>query len=108
MDGKGNVVQRLPPQQPLRLTIWKIVYDLLKSSLLEKSEGEGEATYRTCHAVQNVEEAAGKVNVTYVDLDMGKVASIESDLVIAADGTHSTIRRKVCPNVTPQYAGYIT
>lgn len=108
MDGEGSVVQKIPPQQPLRTTTWKIVYDLLKSALLETLANEQVATYKTRQVVQDVEQIGEKVKVTSLDLDTGTISSIESDLVVAADGAHSAIRRKFCPEVIPRYAGYVT
>jgi 2-polyprenyl-6-methoxyphenol hydroxylase-like FAD-dependent oxidoreductase len=108
MDGKGNVVQRIPAQDPLRLTTWKIVYDMLKSGLLESVDGQPPATYETRQLVQNIEQSGEKIEVRIQDLEKGTSRVIESDLVIAADGAHSVIRRKLCPEVKPQYAGYVT
>jgi 2-polyprenyl-6-methoxyphenol hydroxylase-like FAD-dependent oxidoreductase len=108
MDSKGNVVQKLPSQYALRLTTWKIVYDLLKSALLEHTEKTQNATYKTRRVVQDIKQAGEKVKATVLDLDAGTTAPVESDLLIAADGAHSVIRRKLCPEVIPQYAEYVT
>lgn len=108
MDGEGNVVQKIPPQAPLRLTTWKIVYDLLKDALLRTGDGKEIATYKTRRVVQDIEHAGEKVNVSILDLATDTTTVIGSDLVIAADGAHSAIRRKLCPEIVPQYAGYVT
>jgi 2-polyprenyl-6-methoxyphenol hydroxylase-like FAD-dependent oxidoreductase len=108
MDSENNYVQKLPPQQPLRLTTWKIVYDLLKNALLKSVDMEHVATYKTRRVVQDVAQVGEKITVTVLDLEDGTTTAIESDLVIAADGAHSTIRKKLCPEVVPRYAGYVT
>lgn len=108
VDRDGNVVDELSFPDPLRLTTWKIVYDMLKGALLEAVDGQQVATYQTRQAVQDVQQVGKKVEVKVMDLESGTSTSIESDLVIAADGAHSAIRKKLCPEVTPQYAGYVT
>lgn len=108
MDGEGNVVQKPPPQQSLRLTVWKIVYDLLKEALLESGDGKLVATYRTRRVVRDVEQVGEKMSVTVLDLETDTTTAMDGDLVIAADGAHSSIRRKLCPGVVPKYAGYVT
>lgn len=79
---------------------------------MEGGDGDGAATYKTGHVVKDVKEVGEKVKVTYVDLKTGATGSMESDLVVAADGAQSTIRRKLCPEVSPEvspkYAGYVT
>jgi 2-polyprenyl-6-methoxyphenol hydroxylase-like FAD-dependent oxidoreductase len=108
MDGEGNIIQKLPPQHPLRLTTWKIVYDMLKNALLQSIDGQQVAIYKTRQLVQNVEQSQEKIRVTVMDLETGTSMAIEGDLVVAADGAHSAIRKKLCPEVNPQYAGYVT
>jgi 2-polyprenyl-6-methoxyphenol hydroxylase-like FAD-dependent oxidoreductase len=108
MDGEGNVVQQIPAQEPLRLTTWKIVYDMLKKTLLQSVDGQEAASYETRHLVQDIEQCGEKINVTVVDQETGTSRTIESDLVIAADGAHSVIRKKLSPDAKPQYAGYVT
>jgi 2-polyprenyl-6-methoxyphenol hydroxylase-like FAD-dependent oxidoreductase len=108
MDSEGQVVQEVPSSQPLRLTTWKIVYDMLKHALLDNTDGHQVATYQTRHVVQEVEQAGEKMEVTVMNLETGSFMSMISDLVIASDGAHSAIRKKLCPEVTPQYVGYVT
>ncbi|KAH3958444.1 hypothetical protein HBI24_119850 [Parastagonospora nodorum] len=108
VDGDGNVVDELPFPDPLRLTTWKIIYDMLKGALLEAVNGQQVATYETRQMVQDVQLVGEKVEVKVLDLEKATSTSIEGDLVIAADGAHSAIRKKLCPEVKPQYAGYVT
>jgi 2-polyprenyl-6-methoxyphenol hydroxylase-like FAD-dependent oxidoreductase len=108
MDREGNVVQTLPPQNALRLTTWKIVYEILKDALLDTSNGQKAATYQTGQLVQDVEEAGKKIKVKVLNQEAGTSEWMESDLVVASDGAHSSLRRKLCPDMKPQYAGYVT
>lgn len=48
------------------------------------------------------------MSVTVLDLETDTTTAMDGDLVIAADGAHSAIRRKLCPGVVPKYAGYVT
>jgi 2-polyprenyl-6-methoxyphenol hydroxylase-like FAD-dependent oxidoreductase len=108
IDSKGNIIQKLPPQHPLRLTTWKIVYDMLKNTLLQSIDGQQVAIYKTRQLVQNVEQSQEKIRVTVIDLEKGTSMAIKGDLVVTANGAHSAIRKKLCPEVKPQYAGYMT
>jgi 2-polyprenyl-6-methoxyphenol hydroxylase-like FAD-dependent oxidoreductase len=52
-------------------------------------------------------DSHGTVTVYYDDVNTGKQDSIQADLVIGADGVHSTIRQLVKANKTTRYSGYI-
>jgi 2-polyprenyl-6-methoxyphenol hydroxylase-like FAD-dependent oxidoreductase len=105
----GELEMKLPPGDPLRLTTWKRVYDMLKGALLEEREDVVRAVYKTNSKVEELKYEGEKVSVIYRDLENDRVESLEADLVIAADGAHSTIRKLVSKDtVTPKYAGYVT
>jgi hypothetical protein len=113
----GEVEMAIPPTDPLRLTTWKRVYDMFLGTFLGGKDGDGDgdgkAVYETCMKVENIkEEGNGKVLVTYRNLDNDTTRTLTADLVIGADGAHSTVRRIVAQDVDvvqePQYAGYVT
>jgi 2-polyprenyl-6-methoxyphenol hydroxylase-like FAD-dependent oxidoreductase len=107
MDDHGAIVQNVPLQEPMRLSTWKIVYDMLKGALLDNNDGKPTATYQTRQSVQSVENAHEKFLVVVCDLETDTCTTLESDLIVAADGAHSTIRNKLCPGTSPRYAGYV-
>ncbi|KAF2449696.1 hypothetical protein P171DRAFT_517362 [Karstenula rhodostoma CBS 690.94] len=98
---------KIPPREPLRLTTWKTVYDMFLACLLEDSENP-RAKYRTGYLVQNVSEEREKICVTYYNGNDATQGVVEADIVIAADGAHSTIRNKIDPGMSPKYAGYVS
>ncbi|KAF3484357.1 FAD binding domain containing protein [Arthroderma uncinatum] len=49
----------------------------------------------------------GKVHLQYVDVLTGEESSVSADMVIAADGVHSTIRKILQVPTRKDYAGYI-
>lgn len=77
-----------------------------KMGLIE--EGQGKAVYRNgCH-VKGVGEAAdgdGRVEVVFTNAE-GEEETLQTDLVIAADGPSSSVRQIFCPEVERTYAGY--
>jgi 2-polyprenyl-6-methoxyphenol hydroxylase-like FAD-dependent oxidoreductase len=103
----GDVELKIPPKDPLRLTTWKSIYDMFLTCLLKEGSGTS-ATYQTGSSVQDVSLERGKVHVRYTTMNDGTNAEMEADLVIAADGAHSTIRHQLHPGVSPEYAGYVS
>ncbi|MGZ8773417.1 MAG: hypothetical protein ACXW10_08470 [Acidimicrobiia bacterium] len=54
------------------------------------------------------EEVAGFDRTAHgVTVHMAGGRAIETDLLVGADGTASTIRRVLLPEIAPQYAGYV-
>jgi 2-polyprenyl-6-methoxyphenol hydroxylase-like FAD-dependent oxidoreductase len=107
---EGKIINSFPSDDTLYLTTWRVLYDIFKSHFLEAPEGgKGPlATYQTNKLVRSVQYDGEKVVVAYGDT-LTEVSSIlHADLVIAADGAHSLVRKTVLPNVQPEYAGYIT
>jgi 2-polyprenyl-6-methoxyphenol hydroxylase-like FAD-dependent oxidoreductase len=101
----GDLEMKIPTPDPLRLTTWKMVYDMLKKALLA-DEG---AKYETGKKVEDVKYAGEKVTIVVRDLGSGETETIEADLVIGADGAHSNLRRIVMEDAeAPKYAGYVT
>ena len=48
------------------------------------------------------------VTLKFVDLLNGEGGNIQADLVIAADGSRSSIRHLLAPKMLSKYAGYLT
>lgn len=103
----------------MQMTSWSVLYwrlranfDGLHSDLCPKlDEGEtgaGKAIYDYGKTVTDVNynEHDGLVTVQYDSID-GSNSFVQADLVIAADGPGSFVRRKLLPNVQRRYAGYI-
>lgn len=70
---------------------------------------DGSAEYLTGKRVTSLQHADGTVTLNYVDVETGDEHSIKSELVIGADGLHSTIRKLVrAPLACPEtYAGFV-
>ncbi|KUI58571.1 2,6-dihydroxypyridine 3-monooxygenase [Cytospora mali] len=71
--------------------------------------GDGYAKYLTGKRVTSLQYTSGNLTLQYVDVETGEEHSISSELVIGADGLHSTIRKLVnAPLAYPEtYAGFI-
>jgi 2-polyprenyl-6-methoxyphenol hydroxylase-like FAD-dependent oxidoreductase len=107
---EGKIINSFPSDDTLYLTTWRVLYDIFKSHFLEAPEGaKGPlATYQTNKLVRSVQHEGEKVVVAYGDTLTGVSSVLHADLVIAADGAHSLVRKTVLPTVHPKYAGYIT
>lgn len=112
---KGDIINTIPSPDTMHLTTWSILYRLLKSRLLDNADiygagPEPEALYETGKIVQDVQYNGDKdkVLVTFSDTISGTSRLVEADLVIAADGGHSFIRKSLIPDVSPKYVGYVT
>ncbi|KAL2164674.1 hypothetical protein VTH06DRAFT_3891 [Thermothelomyces fergusii] len=101
------------------LTSWGLIYRILRANFdgLASAavprpplprEGDGEAEYRPGHRVTgiNYDRARGLVTVRFVGLD-GAEGSLTADLVIGADGMHSTVRHLIGAPVVKEYSGYV-
>jgi len=71
--------------------------------------GDGKADYRPGARATGLsyDSDKGRVQVQYVDVLSGEQRSATADVVIAADGTHSTIRKILQVPSHKEYAGYI-
>jgi 2-polyprenyl-6-methoxyphenol hydroxylase-like FAD-dependent oxidoreductase len=90
----------------MRMTNWKILYDIFKDALLEDDPTLPTAVYKTLAEVTDVREADAGVAVRYRDLDTGDEGVLQVDLVIAADGANSCVRNQLWQPISPGYAGY--
>lgn len=103
------------------MTSWGFIYhrlranfDGLASEFCEnppkvKEEGNGEVIFDTGKVVTGVELAGEKVKVVYDDVSGEKKTdlSVLADFVIIANGANSSLRGKLFPALTRDYAGYV-
>ena len=107
LNAKGSTINSIPVGNVMHLTTWNILFDIFKSSILDGTSSP-QATYETDKLVQGVTYDGEKVLVTFTDTTTGLSDILKADIVIAADGGHSTVRKSVLPQVTPKYVGYVT
>ncbi|CAK3859478.1 FAD NAD(P)-binding domain-containing [Lecanosticta acicola] len=69
------------------------------------SEGYGE--YLTGKSVQKVEDVQGRLTAFVTDAKTGATEQYSGDIVIAADGANSTLRRQLHPNLQREEPGYV-
>jgi 2-polyprenyl-6-methoxyphenol hydroxylase-like FAD-dependent oxidoreductase len=94
LDHNGDVVQEVP--QPAIASAWDRIYRALKDVLPAQS-------YRSGMPLARFEQTARCVTGVFAD---GSRA--EGDILIGADGIHSTVRRQLIPELKPRYAGYVS
>jgi 2-polyprenyl-6-methoxyphenol hydroxylase-like FAD-dependent oxidoreductase len=93
LDAAGRVVHA---QERLNSSsTWSRVYLPLREAIPA-------ADYRAGMALERVEQKGERVIAHFAG-----GATAEGDLLIAADGNLSTVRRQLLPEVEPRYAGYI-
>lgn len=101
-------------------TNWGYLYRILRANFdgysseacpvpPESEPGDGNSRYLTAKRVIALNHTDHNISLDYVDTETGKQHSISSELVIAADGLHSTIRKLVqAPLACPEtYAGFV-
>jgi 2-polyprenyl-6-methoxyphenol hydroxylase-like FAD-dependent oxidoreductase len=93
LDRRGNVVAEVPAGD--RLTAWARIYRALKDALPAEC-------YHFNRAVRRVTQDVHGVTAEFAD---GSRAA--GDLLVAADGLDSTVRRQLLISVEPRYAGYV-
>jgi len=93
IDRAGVPIRRLPQRQ--LVTSWAYLYELLRKALPARY-------YRSGYALVDFEQSAAGVSARFAN---GTRAS--GDLMVAADGTNSTVRGLLLPEVKPTYAGYV-
>ncbi|RDL41696.1 uncharacterized protein BP5553_01675 [Venustampulla echinocandica] len=116
LDANSKVKQFM--KRPMLMSTWSALYyrlranfDGYKSSFCPdppaSAQNQGKAVLQMGAKVTNVADTDGQVTVTYIDKAEGTEHSIKSDLVIAADGASSAIRRILLPDAEPLYSGYL-
>jgi 2-polyprenyl-6-methoxyphenol hydroxylase-like FAD-dependent oxidoreductase len=92
-DRTGAVRHEIPRR--MGATAWARIYQPLRAAFPD-------AHYRAGIALERVEQDAN--SVTGIFSDGSRVAG---DLLVAADGNLSTVRKQYMPEVEPRYAGYV-
>lgn len=102
----------------MHMTSWNVLYYRLRANFdgllseycpelpKEAPSGEGKAIYSPGRNVTDVKYADGIVTV-YFDNSDGGSGSLHAELVLAADGAGSHIRRILKPDLKRTYAGYV-
>ena len=117
LNRKGEVMTDSVEERQQRMTSWDLVYHLLRWRVdgLESEYVEGlqqddrpKATYENGCTVTNVEDVGEKgVKLTWESKDLGEGQTGVADLVVAADGPSSTLRRLFDSESQRTYCGYV-
>ncbi|KAK5108602.1 hypothetical protein LTR62_008178 [Meristemomyces frigidus] len=121
LNQKGDVIHEQAQRQ--NMTSWDLSYYLLRANydridsayleggkLPEVRPTDGEVTYCSGCTVTAIEDKGDQVLISYLRRgEDGKeeATTILADLVVAADGPSSTIRKILEPEVERTYAGYV-
>ena len=116
LDANMKVTRKLP--FPSLMTTWDAAYyrlranfDTLKSAYcsspppLDRSEGYG--SFETGKRVLRIENVAGEVAILVEDSATNNQVRITADVIIAADGANSSIRRQLQPALQRAEPGYV-
>jgi 2-polyprenyl-6-methoxyphenol hydroxylase-like FAD-dependent oxidoreductase len=93
MDAKGRIV--FEHRRPTAGSAWSRVYRPLRDLVPPE-------IYRQGMMLERVEEDADSVTAIFADRSRAT-----GDLLVAADGVFSTVRRQFLPEIEPRYAGYV-
>jgi len=93
LDRSGAIVHEVPT--PSVNSAWDRIYRPLR-------EAFPDALYHAGMRLERVEQQGERVVAIFAD-----GAHQEGDLLIGADGIHSTVRRQFLPEIEPRYAGYV-
>jgi 2-polyprenyl-6-methoxyphenol hydroxylase-like FAD-dependent oxidoreductase len=92
LNGDGTINCEVPIQTVT--TAWDRLYRALKDALPAEF-------YRAGMQLKSFEQNGKRIAALFAD-----GSHDEADLLVAADGMNSTVRRQLRPEVTPRYAGY--
>lgn len=93
LDRDDRIVEQL--YMPQMQTSWSLLYRAMKNAL----------PARNLHAGETFVDFHMEGEQIVAEFDSGR--SEKADLLIGADGIRSTLRRRLAPEVSPQYAGYV-
>ena len=121
LNQKGDIIHEEVNRQ--NMTSWDLTYYLLRANydrvdslylkgykFPEVRPTDGEVTYQYGCTVTDIKDEGGKVRVFFTRRDSSTGNEIPeemaADLLVAADGPSSTIRRMFEPEIKRTYAGY--
>lgn len=115
MEGKA----RPEHSQTMTSTSWGLLVSFLRASFDGATSGvvptcpapepgHGTMVFRNGAKVTEVKETDNNVEVHFEDVSKGTSHILTSNFVIVADGSTSSLRRILLPNVQRQYAGYVS
>ncbi|KAK4031787.1 zeaxanthin epoxidase, chloroplastic [Parachaetomium inaequale] len=101
-----------------RLTSWGLLYRTLRANFDGLASeavpnppppraGDGKAEYRSGKKVTDLRYDNGVITISFVSQD-GTEDSLTADLVIGADGLHSTVRTLLQAPTVKEYSGYVS
>jgi 2-polyprenyl-6-methoxyphenol hydroxylase-like FAD-dependent oxidoreductase len=93
LDADGRVVERLPYEQIL--TSWDRLHQIMRATIPD-------GTHHLGFSLTGIEQGPESVTAIF---DNGRRET--GDLLVAADGYHSTVRNFLAPDIQPTYAGYV-
>ena len=93
LERNGNIVGQL--SLPQTMTSWGRIYGFLMAMLREDRYHKGKN-------LQSAEQTASGVAAQFED-----GTTENGDLLVGADGIHSTVRQQLAPEISPIYASYI-
>ncbi|CAN9353486.1 unnamed protein product [Alternaria alternata] len=99
----------VPEEHRVVMTTWLDVYQVLLRDIVVQSEknwktaSKARPTLRIGANVENVQYKDGKWTITYHSTATNRVEIETADMLVAADGAQSTIRRLTSPGVVPSY-----
>lgn len=113
-DGKAKPAHK----QTMIATSWGLFGSILRANFSgtsstavpeapESKSGDGKVKYRNGARVTDLKDVGDKIQVHFEDTTSGLGESISADLVVVADGSNSSIRGMLMPEVKRQYAGYV-
>ncbi|KAF2869132.1 hypothetical protein BDV95DRAFT_112981 [Massariosphaeria phaeospora] len=114
IDKKGAI--KLRTSKTMSFTCWSLLLSILRENfdgappsveLSEEEKTTKRARYQIGVRVSDLKDAEETVQVHTEDVLTGTTDSISADLVVAADGSNSSIRSILMPDVRRQYAGYV-
>ncbi|KAI9814239.1 MAG: hypothetical protein M1827_003405 [Pycnora praestabilis] len=114
LDKEGRVIRREDTVQ--KMTSWDLLYYLLRANfdgveseycnVPEKVDGEGNGLYEYGHLVTGLRDGKDHIELDFHGRD-GDKETTKADLVVAADGPSSTVRKLFEPEVSREYVGYV-
>ncbi|KAF5667460.1 cytochrome p450 monooxygenase [Fusarium heterosporum] len=105
-------------KKDMTVTSWGLFYRILRANFDGYTSkavpippipvvGQGKSEYRGGKKVTGIQESKDTVMVEYVDLVNGETERVETDMLIGADGSNSTVRDLVGAIFDKNYSGYI-